>query len=314
MKPNDKNFCGGNYQDWLEVLLIEICNGRCSWCVEKKGFHPTYHAPWKAMVQKIIESGKTNIMLLGGEPTLHPHLREIINALDTAKLKTRITTNGHNLTSGFVGEVLPGIVGVNISIHDHDLTKNHKITGIKLNENVLTDAISAIHSIGSTVRLNCNCIRGHIDSVDSINEYVDMAKKIGADGVRIAELKQDDENFVDIGNLFDYNHGMNKDPFLFGCVHDAEINGMPVNFRQMCGLFTNKRPRPENPEQCWKTVLYYDGIFYKGWQLKKEDGMEKKKLDELLKKVAQGLVKPEDAAREIKDYEPDANPGAGCMY
>ena len=29
MKPNKNNFCGGNYEDWLEVKLTGNCNGKC---------------------------------------------------------------------------------------------------------------------------------------------------------------------------------------------------------------------------------------------------------------------------------------------
>jgi len=38
--PHSKNFCGGNFQDWLEMKLTNVCNGRCEWCVEEGGFRP----------------------------------------------------------------------------------------------------------------------------------------------------------------------------------------------------------------------------------------------------------------------------------
>ena len=44
--PHEKNFCGGNFQDWLEVNLTPTCNGNCKWCVEKIGWQPKKHAPW----------------------------------------------------------------------------------------------------------------------------------------------------------------------------------------------------------------------------------------------------------------------------
>jgi len=28
VEPYYKNFCGGNYQDWLEVMLLPECNGK----------------------------------------------------------------------------------------------------------------------------------------------------------------------------------------------------------------------------------------------------------------------------------------------
>jgi hypothetical protein len=58
MKPNKNNFCGGNFQDWLEVNLTDKCNGKCVWCIEKAGYHPEKHAGWQTIVKKAIESDK----------------------------------------------------------------------------------------------------------------------------------------------------------------------------------------------------------------------------------------------------------------
>ena len=71
-KPHPENFCGGNYQDWVEVMLTEKCNGKCSWCIEKRGWHPKKHAQPYEIVNAILETGRKNVILLGGEPTLYP--------------------------------------------------------------------------------------------------------------------------------------------------------------------------------------------------------------------------------------------------
>jgi hypothetical protein len=41
-QPHPDNFCGGAFQDWVEVMLTEKCNGKCPWCVEKLGWHPEH--------------------------------------------------------------------------------------------------------------------------------------------------------------------------------------------------------------------------------------------------------------------------------
>jgi organic radical activating enzyme len=313
VKPNKNNFCGGNFQDWLEVNLIDICNGKCSWCIETNGYHPTFHASWEIIVQQSLESKKTNIILLGGEPTLYKDLEWVIRGLYTEKRKVWVTTNGSLLSPDFVFKKLDGLTGINISIHSYDLQKNKEITGIQLND--LKETISALHKINANVRLNCNCILGHIDSKEAIDKYVLFAKEVGADKVRFAELKQEDESFIDLAKVLEYKYDLNDDPFIYGCNSDTSIHGIPVNFRQMCGLQTSRRSKPENPDQCLKSVLYYDGKFYNGWQTKgtvmnkfkfvansktSVSPESNENLTKLLKRVANGTLSVEDAVQRIK--------------
>jgi len=281
--PNPRNFCGGNFQDWLEVNLLKSCNAKCSWCIERSGFHPDYIATTEKIAEMAIASGKTNIILLGGEPLLYKGLRKLIELLRIAGKKIWITSNGFLLSREFVLENLPGINGINISIHHYDLARNKEITKIMIDENRLKESIEELHSLGVSIRMNCNIISGQIDNEDEIMAYLKWAKSIEADKVRFAELKEDDENFVDLAKMLNYQYGLNDDPFTHGCNSDCIIDGVPVNFRQMCGLQTTKRVAPRNPKQEPKQVLYYDGIIYDGW--KKENEMKSvKQLYEMIKK------------------------------
>ena len=300
MIPNPKNSCAGNFSDWLEVHLIDKCNAHCAWCVEKDGYHPKRSVSWRRIANQIIGHDATNVILLGGEPTLYKDLKPLIRALNDVNKKVWITTNGSMLTPEFIENNLEGI---NISIHHYDLKLNEKITGVSL-ENL---------SIGKlkNVRFNCNCISGAIDSVTKILNYIEFAKQSGADKVRFAELKNDTHKFVDLSKLFEY---LNDDPFIEGCSHDVKINGFDVNFRQMCGLQTPLRPKPVNPQQIIKKVLYYDGLFYDGWQ--KETKMEDKELIKILEDVASGKKSVAEAALLIdrKNQPTVIESTGGCQY
>jgi organic radical activating enzyme len=263
--PNPCNFCGGNFQGWLEVNLIKACNAKCAWCVEKAGWHPEEKASWQAIADAALATGRKNIILLGGEPTLYKDLQWLINRIKH-QCDVWITTNGSLLSKRFINKNMRGIDGVNISIHHYDMWKNQEITGIWLDIECLRAAIKRLHELGATVRINCNCISKYIDSRKKIKRFIAFAKSIGADGVRFAELKLDNGNFVDLAKVFRYDYGLNDDPFKQGCWKATKINDMPVNFRQMCGLQTDMRKKPANPVQCVKQVLYYDGKIYDGWQ------------------------------------------------
>lgn len=300
--PNKNNFCGGAFQDWLEVNLTDKCNGKCSWCVDRDGYHPEYHAQWDELAMAIRTVGAKNVMLLGGEPTLYPLLRYLIHNISIyGGHKVWMTTNGSRLTKNFVNEHLRDLSGINISIHHHNLALNEEITGITLNKNTLINSIYELHKNGVPTRLNCNCISGYIDDKDDILSYVRFARSVGAKNVRFAELKVDKDNFVDLAKIFDYRFGLNDDPFSFGCVIDTVIDEMPANFRQMCGLQTSKRVKPINPKQYSKSVLYYDGIVYDGWQTQERNVAMKKELRKLLKDVEAGKKSAKEVEALIKN-------------
>ena len=308
MIPNSKNSCAGNFSDWLEVHLINKCNGHCAWCVEKDGYHPKKSVSWRRIANQIIRHNATNIILLGGEPTLYKDLRPLIIALNNANKKIWITTNGSLLTPEFVKNNLSGIEGINISIHHYDLKLNEIITGVSL-ENLLP-AMGKLQN----VRFNCNCISGAIDSVTKIFNYIEFARISGANRVRFAELKNDTHRFVDLAKLFEHQYGLNDDPFIEGCNNDVKIRGFDVNFRQMCGLQTPLRPNPIDPQQITKKVLYYDGQFYDGWQ--KETKMEDKELIKILEDVASGKKSVAEAALLIdrKNQPTVIESTGGCQY
>ena len=315
--PNAKNFCGGNFQDWLEVMLIDKCNGKCQWCVDKNTFHPKRHITWNKLAKAILLSIKINIILLGGEPTLYKDLSLLIASIATKK-NVYITTNGSLLSKEFVLKKLSGIKGINISIHSYNLNKNLGITGIELQEKRLKNVINELHNNQVVVRLNCNLINGYIENEKELLTYIEFAKTLGADSVRFAELKNDNNRFISLFDIFGNKYEINNDPFGLGCNSDAKINGLHVNFRQMCGLQTDCRKKPINPKQEQKRVLYYDGIFYNGWQLRTgEKAMTSKKIEELLKKVKNGEIPLEKAQKEIEQEIADkttSDSGAGCVY
>jgi hypothetical protein len=226
-------------------------------------------------------------------------MKELVKKLVEANKKVWITTNGFLLTKEYIALKLYGITGVNISIHHYDLNKNKEITHVKINENNLIESIKTLHFLDVNVRMNCNVIAGYIDNLEEIITYAKWAKSIGADKIRFAELKQDDEDFVDLAKILNYKYGLNDNPFIHGCNSDCVIEEMPVNFRQMCGLQTSRRIAPQNPKQVMKQVLYYDGIMYDGWQTNKEDN-EMKTEDKELYNLIDSMTNNKLNSKEIE--------------
>ena len=293
--PHPGNFCGGSFQDWIEVNLVPECNARCKWCVEKIGYHPTNREDWQTIGKAAIDTGKKNIILLGGEPTLFRDLKLLIDMLLAAERHVYVTTNGSRINREFVESNLRGISGLNISVHHYELKKNADITGLLINKLTLQGGIVSAREQNIRVRLNCNAIRGYIDNEEKIHKYLKFVKEMFADCARFAELKLDTDSFVDLQTVLEGKYGLNNDPFILGCNHDAEIDGVPVNFRQMCGLQTPFRKKPVNPKQFAKNVLYYDGKIYDGWQSPQNIGKMAKR--QILEDLAKGKITVGEAER-----------------
>jgi hypothetical protein len=272
--PHPSNSCAGAYPDWLEINLLPECNGRCPWCVEKDGWQPKDKVSWDELVRAAIATGRKNFSLLGGEPTMHPDLRYIVALLRLSGGNPWVTTNGSLLSSAWVQKNLNGVWGVNISVHHYDLDENRMMTGISLSESVLREAVEALHEIEASVRFNCNCVKGYIDTRRKAGKYIRWAKGMGADEVRFAELMDADDLFVDLNKVFGEQEGRTTDdPFCGGCSHHVVIDNMPVNIRQVCGFHTKHRPAPVNPGSRSNPILYPDGVLYHGWQKKENNAM-----------------------------------------
>lgn len=309
--PYLQNSCAGNFKDWLEVYLTSECNGRCAWCIEKGGYKPEESVHWLDLVNAISRTGRKYISLLGGEPTLYPDLELLINTLNFRGLKVYLTTNGSLLTAKFVKRYLYGLTGINISIHHFDLERNEQITGVNVNYKTLKQAVRMLQSmgVGITVRFNCNVIKGEIDTLEKLGNYITWAHDMGVNSVRFAELKDDGKNFVSLYKLCGGSYNLNEDPYVFGCHQETTILGMPVSFRQMCGLQTPCRCKPFNPQQIINPVMYYDGKLYNGWQKAidwKEEDMSKKpqvnydvELVDILTAVSKGTSLVATAALQI---------------
>ncbi|HEY5998760.1 MAG TPA: radical SAM protein [bacterium] len=72
------------------------CNLACEFCFNR-GLTPLPDvdpADFARMLERLREAGVATLDLLGGEPTLHPRLAELIEALAARRMRTTLSTNG----------------------------------------------------------------------------------------------------------------------------------------------------------------------------------------------------------------------------
>ncbi|MCL6297880.1 radical SAM protein [Streptomyces kronopolitis] len=80
---------------WLEVT--GFCNESCDHCYadsSPQGTHGTMTVEdWKRTIDQLSGMGVTDVQFIGGEPTLYPHLRELINYAHVAGLAIEVFSN-----------------------------------------------------------------------------------------------------------------------------------------------------------------------------------------------------------------------------
>lgn len=179
---------------YLSVVATNKCNRNCPYCINSDTDH-SLQLPVRKMVKNVSELveryGVKEAIILGGEPTLHPDICNIIRGLKYAGIEiVRLTTNGIALTGNLLQDMIEfGLDGLNISYHNEDFISNSRLRSI----------YHICQSNGIKLRVNTNIWRGNHDSMDSFMEFYETL--FGAcDEIRVSNLIPKDSFSVNPSN------------------------------------------------------------------------------------------------------------------
>lgn len=273
MQCNTNNCCAGRYGKCLDVKIIDDCNGKCAFCIER-GANRTVPAKVGDMIIStniMLQSGYENVLILGGEPFLYSHLVEYIYGIKAPNIF--ITTNGSTIDMAIFAKIAQKLSGINFSIHHYDEVTNQRIVGTRIGFNNIKNAITLLKIMNPkiNVRINCNLVVGGIDSSEAAVKMIEQAINFGANEIRFAELQLPEKMnklFVDAKNIF-AGANLPDQPFIFGCEHVIEDTvGIKVLVRQVCGIVNPIKPeviKPKGRKSATK-VLYPDAKVNEGWR------------------------------------------------
>ncbi len=124
---------------WL--ILTYQCNDRCSYCYASSACfpgnrpHPTSADAMpityaKEVMTELKSCGAENCLLIGGEPTLYPHLLELVEEGNRLGLKMKLVTNGRRLADRRYVESLKsaGLAHASVSIEASTKERHDAIT------------------------------------------------------------------------------------------------------------------------------------------------------------------------------------------
>jgi organic radical activating enzyme len=85
----------------LQVFITNRCNLKCNGCFARNiiGEHRVHMQPdeYLKTIRTAVSKGVERITLIGGEPLMHPHLKEFVEMNYVYGLKTTIYSNGYHL-------------------------------------------------------------------------------------------------------------------------------------------------------------------------------------------------------------------------
>ena len=179
--PMDIGWVSNN--SYLSVVATNKCNRACPYCINSETDH-SLQMPIAKMRRTVKEAvdryGIKEAIILGGEPTLHPEICQMISGLkESGIVVVRLTTNGIALTNELLGDMIDaGLDGLNVSYHNRDF--------------ISIGRLSTIHSLcynrGVKVRVNTNIWRGNHDSVDSFLGFYNNDLLYRCDEVRVSNI------------------------------------------------------------------------------------------------------------------------------
>lgn len=179
----------------LEVELTKVCNWHCDFCYNvwkvpddygrrarsvTAGTDPSLHLPFDRVRQVLDEAargGCLRIRLSGGEPTLHPRFRQVIEYAAGYGFDLELFTNGTRIDrvmAVFLAE--HGVRVLLVSVHGLPKTHNRMV----LNPAAFDHAMAAVRAgvaAGMTVMPEC------LVSEDNIAEVPELVSLLAAEGV-----------------------------------------------------------------------------------------------------------------------------------
>ena len=115
-------------QAYMSVVLTNKCNRNCFYCINSqtdKAIELNIDKAFPKIKLCVEKYGIKEIVILGGEPLLHPRLLDFIKMLKTLGLrKIGLTTNGDFLNQGMIIDLAnSGIDFINIFIDNFSMWK-----------------------------------------------------------------------------------------------------------------------------------------------------------------------------------------------
>ncbi len=135
----------------MEIEFSRVCNFRCSYCyVDEKSDRTSElsRAEIKDVILQAKELGAGKIIILGGEPTIYPHLVEMISFLSANGLAVEMFTNGSGIDKKMAAVLAEHKVRMALKMNSQDRHIQDDLAGKKGALAIIKGALAALQEAG----------------------------------------------------------------------------------------------------------------------------------------------------------------------
>ncbi|HFD40187.1 MAG TPA: radical SAM protein [Anaerolineae bacterium] len=184
----------------LYLYVSGSCNLACRHCwitPEYIGFEPGKqaingrHVPLD-YVDKAIREGKPlglhSIKLTGGEPTLHPQFRELVNLISGAGLRIIMETNGTLIDRSLADFLAESKLSfISVSLDGADAATHDALRSVEGSFQRAVEGVRALVRVGYRPQIICTLHKGNIAQVDDV---VALAEDLGCGSVKFNLIQE----------------------------------------------------------------------------------------------------------------------------
>ena len=185
-----KNKLKAGYKMAINSVYIEIndfCNNKCIYCYNnKKAKNYISVNQFEIIIKKFIDLGISNVILSGGEPTIHPQFIEIINLLNDLNVNFGLSTNGLAINQQMIDifKQSHSFVQVSLDTINPELYKTIRKSD---NLDIVINNISNLldNGIDTTVSIVLTQL-----SIDSLEDTIRFLSNLGVSTIHVDEVKK----------------------------------------------------------------------------------------------------------------------------
>ena len=165
------------------IELTNLCNFQCPFCYKEASFKGVFiNDELIEKIKKIIGNNVDNILLTGGEPTLHPNIEKYI--VDFSMLaKVRMNTNGSKIYE-LDKDILKMLKNIQITLYGTDDNEYFHTTGIK---NGFSKVKKTMNFLNKWEIQNSMAITLNSETIGRLEEYVLTAINLGCKVLKIGQ-------------------------------------------------------------------------------------------------------------------------------
>ncbi|MHB8900202.1 MAG: radical SAM protein [Thermoguttaceae bacterium] len=159
-----------------DLALTYGCNNACGHCYNEPSRIATRSLDrdrWKRVIQKLHAVGIPHLVFTGGEPTLHPHLVELVAFAHGLGAITGLNTNGRRLADAQLAHALfrAGLSHVQVTLQSHRPSIHNAMTGEPSFDETVA-GIGNAHRAGLHTMTNTTLTRQNAAEAEQVVEFL----------------------------------------------------------------------------------------------------------------------------------------------